>query len=902
MGLFDDLVPQQSKQAGLFDDLVPSSGAVGANNPQYNDAGAARLGTSYGQSQANQQPSAWNRATAMANRLSSIGLIGLTAPAQAVLGAYSHTGLPGAQAAGQTVNNLQSYGNELISGAPQALGLPSNQQGYDLGGVGDAIKTAGSMVSGAALGQATGLNSLIGGINSYLPQASSYLGRAASSGLGGVVGGTGYGALNAATTPVAPGDTYANHLAQNLKGGALTGGVVGAAIPMVLDAPEAIGNGMDSIKSGGLAAKKIALGTSKVSLPGEILTGESVNDVMANAQSNPAFEGKTIPEIQLISQGTGENASNAKSIIQRLTVAAGNENSVGLSIGDISQDPKLQIREQGLEGAPGNVVLNARQTQGSQIRQAIMDQQSKYDGVAQSTKYDFDTPSPYTQPMPNRPLNPEIDDIDSMTPTVSEAAGAGDKGAQYLQTEMAKANTNPKIIQASLEGQFWKNRQISSAAYNSFNDYLNGAADGELVDVSSTVQDIKQARADNRTSPGYDPAIEELLKRYETNLTNPSADMSYPNVQKSISQMEGEIEDLKASGNRSAARTLFQVKNGLNGNVTNFVQSTLADDPGALATFGKADTYYKQNVLPFQDPDSGISKIMNGIDADKAVSPLFTDSSPDQFSRIFLQLDSKGQAAVRAEMVGRTEDAATRMKNFQGINIPSVARFLENRSDQVATAFGNDNSISALSNLIRNIPRAGYQSNLAKSMSFIQPGNILRSQVAGGVGAGLGGLPGYAMGIAAETGGEIGYNNMIGKGLMAPNLGEYTRPVQPVSPSAPVQTALPFNVPTLADKSTSVPSSVDPGFQSQYQQARPMPYQMPALSDSSTLPTQPPRAMPYVQRLGMYPSSSSTGLATPGLAQLPEYKPPVPLGGPVALAPQTPALPPYPEAVGRLNY
>jgi hypothetical protein len=799
----------------------------------------------------------------MLNRVSSLGLLGLTAPGQAALQAYGHTGLPGAQSAAQTANNLQSYGNELVSGAPQALGLPNNQRGYDLGGVGDAIRTAGATIPQLALAEVSGLNYAIEKLGAYIPQGLGYLTNAATQAGRGVVGGALYGAQNAVTSPVPQGQTYAQNLASNIQGGALAGGAIGGAGAAIEGAPGAVRNAA--------TATKAKLGDwitgAKRDLPAEILSGEGTSDVMASAP--PQFQGQTIPEIQRISQGIGPDADAAKATIQRLTVASAKEHGVDLSLGDISQDPGVRTLEQSMEGDKTVNAMRARQ--GAQLRQAIMDRQGEYDKAAAALPYESDAPSNGVPPT-GKPLNPDIDPLHSLTPSVSEAAANGDRGANDVKGLMDNADTNPKMILASLKGQYWKNRQIGSAITNSFTDYLDGlrakdpyafgariAADGTQVPVTSIdpASTIAQAKSGIAENGEVDSDIDTLLNGYLKKLSSPNTDLSYRGGKSMVSDMEDKIEDLKASGNRIAARALFQVKNQLDDAADAFALKGIGNDPEGLAAMNKGSDWFKKNTLPFVDPDSGISDIMNGKDADLAVRPLFTDASPDQFARMFGSLDSKGQAAVRAEMIGRSEDGASRMKNFQAVNLPSISRYLENRSDQLATAFGDDHTISGLSNLIRNTPRAGYQSNLNQALNAASVGKVISSNgILSKADAAVGGIVDKAMNAARVP------------RLFSPDLSAYTLP--PASPSAPAPMAIPPSRPTL--------------------------------SDSSTVPTQPPQALPYEQpTLGMYPRGASTGLATRGMTPAPEYRPPTPLGGPTALSPQTPTLPPYQQATGRLN-
>ena len=239
--------------------------------------------------------------------------------------------------------------------------------------------------------------------------------------------------------------------------------------------------------------------------------------------------------------------------------------------------------------------------------------------------------------------------------------------------------------------------------------------------------------------------------------------------------MERTIADLKESGNSNLVNNLQQVKGMLDLQKEKFANQTLADDPEMLGQIRTASDFHKDSVVPYQDPDHGITQIINGVDADKAVRPLFTDSSPDQFARIFDKLDTKGRDAVKAELIGRTEDSASRMKNFQDLNLPGFARYLENRADQVHTAYGDDSTLEGLTNLIRQCPRAGYQSKLEPLFNINTGPKLIGKSVGGLAGAAMGStlgpagsLVGAGVGMAAESGAEMGINRLASAHLTDP--------------------------------------------------------------------------------------------------------------------------------------
>ena len=749
----------------------------------------------------------------------------------------------------QDVANLNQWSDELAQGheglslLPRTAGFMAST--YPLSELATGVALGGKLVGTAGEALPSASKYIGDTVESLMPKATSYLGSLLNTAKTMFGVGLPAGATAALVTPTPQGESELEHINKTML---MSGGLsmLGATVPQaIMEAPGAARNA--------IANAKMVSGP-KPSLPGEILTGETTHDIMSNLPAQ--FEGKTIPEIQRVSQGVGPDADAAKSLIQRLNVAGFKENGINYSLHDVSMDPAGRELEQSMEG--GNRVNAHRELQGRQIRQSLMDHQNRLDNIAQAMPYDSESIG-IDKPPTNRPLDPDIDDVHAMTPSINQAAEAGDKGAKYVKGLMDSADSNPKMIQASYQSEYWKNRQISNSNYNSFNDYIEQKSGGSPVDVASTISDLRSAIKKNLNSPSMDENLDALLNKRLENLTKPNVDLSYRGTRSAVSDMETEIEALKAQGKLPEARALLKIKNGLDNNITNHVQTVLADDPQALATFGKADKFYKSKVLPFQDPDSGISKLMNGVDADKSVKPFFTDSSPDEFERMFGLLDSKGRAAVRAEMVGRTEDAASRMKNFQDINLPSVARYLENRSDQVATAFGGDHSISNLANVIRNAPRAGYQSNLNKAISA---GSIQNAIVK----PSLTSIANRAAAVPITNTLEA----MRYPTLFEPDLAKYARPIE--APPAP----------------TPVPSRTAP---------IPVNYGQPTLVDRNGQPIPQPMGVGTPAISGGVGTTGSTigprSLVTPGMVPPPSYKPPVALGGPTAIEPRMPELAPY---------
>ena len=549
-------------------------------------------------------------------------------------------------------------------------------------------------------------------------------------------------------------------------------------------------------------ALKIIAGTDNILLPPEIMNHESVADIMTQAkQDTHLSQDPTISDIQRRSQGTmgRPDVEKAKDTLQRLTVATAEQHGVNLTLGDISGDPQLRLKEQALESKPGSLMNQFRAQQGAQVRDAIIGLGKNADVDTHSQKFAFEQ-QPKEQGLTEDQMSLTPDQImmqelakerkpslDLAVQDAQRARAAGEIGSNLTEPEILakkisgmEANpSNPRAIQLSLEGQHWQNRQIDKLNHDEINDTINDTlADNpslpKTVNVDPVVDKIKDLIRQNKKSPAYSSEVDSNLNSYLTNLTGGEVkDLSYKNVHYAVSAMEKTIADLKEGGNRNLVQNLQQIKNLLDLQKEKFANQVLADQPDELAKVRRASDFHKDHVVPFQDPDHGITQIINGVDPDKAVKTLFTESSPDQFARIFGHLDPKGQAAVRAELIGRTEDSASRMKNFQDLNLPGVARYLENRADQVHTAYGEDYTLAALANLIRNTPRAGYQSKLESLFGIHSAAGLAGKSIGALGGAAVGGLPGAAIGTGVEMGAEMAANRAVSSHLINPDMQMY---------------------------------------------------------------------------------------------------------------------------------
>ena len=709
----------------------PIQNSQPAQNVQSNDVGAARYGTLSGTSPESIPQPSMNRY----NRMVNAALIRV---ATALPSLYSHTGLPGSQAAGNLSSDLNLYGTELVNGDSQAMGLPSGQQGPSLHGFGEAAQAAGSMIPATALGAASGLNSLVGGLAEYIPEGVSYLGNIASAAAKGGLGGSLYGALNSLITPTPEGQNYAQHLAPNLAAGAEMGAVFSGGLSAIEGAPSATKAGAEA------TAKWVRQRFSAEHAAPQVMPGDvpSVNDVMSQPGIRP---GTTIPDLQSrVQQGD----VGAQQTLQQVRLAASVEHGmltvgeggnafiqpINLSEADRTGDPIARQNEVNLEGQRGSVGRNARVLQGVQINQAI-------GNLERAT---------------NIPLPPNAD--------------------------------TSAIIQDGAQHQFETNRAIATNKYEGMygaidqkiaDSKTSGAPIDPEVNVTLPVQKMMNLMEQNKVTLAQDPELSGILNNYakqiETHLADPttSPDMlSVRGIKNAVTNMESQVEQMKGgtNPNRNGARLLNDVTR---------LFDQAADDKaveilGSDSQVKDASQYYKEKVVPFLDHDSGLPQIREGNYPDKATKAFLQTSSPDQFKTLVDNLpDPQVRQALKSKILEAATDQATQNRTAQ-LDPKSWAAFLAKRGEELPNLYDDPaelHHVQSLVDLVQNTPRAGA---VAPIPSILQMSG--RSYTAKAASSLTGGLLGGPLGAIAaplvEEGAEIGYNRTASRTAFVPDFNE----------------------------------------------------------------------------------------------------------------------------------
>ena len=534
-----------------------------------------------------------------------------------------------------------------------------------------------------------------------------------------------------------------------------------------------------------------------VSLPPEVATNEALEEVFNAIRNSKLREPGTamhISDLEDIARTNGSDGDLARDFLARIRKASATHFGVDVSKGDVSASQTLRQTEQGLEKAPVSGMNKFRIKQGQQINSAIQGVEDDTRRAVYSGDHEF-KPNNLPRGAGEEP--------------VVNSRGLSNNTQNLIDEGNALKDPN-RTIKGSLTGQLENNKRISSKYHNELNDAIEEAANAQGsssdVDIShisnrgKTPGQIENLLTENNNSVAYDPIVDRELKRLQENLTSIDKNLSYGGIKKAVSQLEGQIQGMYAgeTPNRTGIATLQKVVDALNGAADGKATELLGTNNPLLT---KASQFHKYNVVPYQDGDQGINKIINGIDADKSVKSYFSSASSDEFDRLYSALDPKGRAAVRLGILQNAKEAATINGKF---NPQAYSKYLSDRSRQVEHAFGAKQAdvmfsgsglsyhsttttahdeIEALQHLIQNTPRAGKTSATHYSVS---PGRIARvaaSELIGG-----------PLAVVGEQGLEQTSHILRGRALTSnDNWANYTRR-EPFNPEVNIKTPPPVHL------------------------------------------------------------------------------------------------------------
>ena len=801
---FDLATPLADTSSNPFDQAMPvqTSGPQKAVNVQSNDAGAARFGTLSGTSQT---PQAQPQSSKIGQAATSFAM-GAGAPL------YSLTG--------QLASGFGMFPNRFAQGQTD-IANQANQYRQDLGNRGgvsgfanNLVGQAGEMSTFMPLAYAAGVPALEAGVTPMLGSLGT------SALVRGGVGGLMATPLMTAMHPTDPNKSFGQSVAENVPSTMGQMALMSGGMSALGETPRAYQAGKDMLFK--RSAEQIPNGVV-ASLPtvDQIMNHANSNSVITAANTGRSMDAPvTISDLQDIAQGNSPVANQAKSYLAKITAASAVEHGkvkpvfnpqtgqatgstttpINLSQADLTGDAVGRLAELKNQGQAGSIGNDIRAEQNQQLQEAITNLRA------------------------------------------SQATGVGSIPKSSDLSSVAN-----HTIKTDLSNQFDAARSNSNALYGKIDSALEAAGVENKVPTPQTESVLSKAIEDNNNSLGRDPELGRILDDYNNQFSKPDADRSYQATHQAVSKMEGQIGPLLDKGNRSAARTLQELKGTLDTEADGWAKNQLGASSNLI---DEASADYKKNVVPFIDSDTGIPQILSAQYPDEGVRKLLATNRPDMFDTITSQMSPEGRKALQVKLTEAAHEAASVGGE---LNPQTWAKFMDRHNSSIESLYGRSegpvslNKIQGLTNLIQRAEESGHvvpQSLMGDLASGMGAGGTAGALGALGALGGVGAAPAALGGVSLGMGARLGITRNISNNLFRPSLVEEL--LKPL--------------PTPGIINTEPPVQPLPGAGQPPLGSRPTPYQGPMQSAAlGTLGQNPETA--WTQGYG--PSEPTNGPARP---------------------------------------
>lgn len=277
---------------------------------------------------------------------------------------------------------------------------------------------------------------------------------------------------------------------------------------------------------------------------------------------------------------------------------------------------------------------------------------------------------------------------------------AADRAAQAVKGQFDGGGDWTKTVQASLRSQAKKVRGNASRLY----DRVNALADPKGV-ITPKAMNAKATSLLNqelaKPEAYQDKSLIKILEKYSTD-----PQMNFSGLRQLRSDIGSEIDDYYKGVNglvgKKGVDKLQQIKNALESDLE---KTATTGGPELKAAWKKADTYYRQRVVPFKD--SALAKAAKTDTPDEIYKTFIKRGGRDRAQKFYNALDNSGKEAVRRGMLEDAYGVAT----AEGRPF-SPARFagkLESLQDATGVFFkGKDKSlVDGFTKLMRHVERSG---------------------------------------------------------------------------------------------------------------------------------------------------------------------------------------------------
>lgn len=301
--------------------------------------------------------------------------------------------------------------------------------------------------------------------------------------------------------------------------------------------------------------------------------------------------------------------------------------------------------------------------------------------------------------------------------TAIEYGGKG--GLAKLRAAAAGGGKRAKEARAILDdiansGEDWNRIIQTSGNVAAFGkkvkaDQLYAAVEKEAakhgpVPKTSTIRALDSAISQAETGILPDPALNRTLQTIRENI---GVDMDYSAMRQARADIGDLISDYYSGSNaivgKKGVGLLAQIKTAIEKDMDDFAQATGGD---LKTLWKKADSYYRSEVIPYQDRQ--LANALKNADPDEVYGMFIKRFKGDRAARFYNSLDDKGRAAVRYGMVLKAWEKAYNAERdifspakfataIKEMEAPSGV-FFDKRAKQELDGFVN---------LMRHVERAG---------------------------------------------------------------------------------------------------------------------------------------------------------------------------------------------------
>lgn len=350
---------------------------------------------------------------------------------------------------------------------------------------------------------------------------------------------------------------------------------------------------------------------------------------------------------------------------------AGDEFGVRTSVGDVGQNPFIQRAEVAMEQVPIIGTSGFRKAQHDEAKAAANKLLSQFRQNLNDTEF--------------KSLN-----------KIQSLAASGDKNAQRIVGIINNADDTGTVLQAAAEVKNWRASQITSKMYNK----VEALAGNSPVPTNNTIQAIDNVIASDSKVVPNDRLLNELTSIREK-LVDPSINVNFSELRNARSRL-GELVDQWGKEGESTAG-LTAIRNSIDQDMSDFAMSS--GKPELINAYKNANGFYRNWQT---GRDKALAKAISSQTPDQIFKTFMKAGQGDKAKNFYRNLDPKGQAALRFEMVNQAIEKSS--SETKGVFSPAeFAREFERLNKPYQNIFSNSDKaqMDSFVKLMRHVERAG---------------------------------------------------------------------------------------------------------------------------------------------------------------------------------------------------